>query len=128
MNVPRRLLGLLLVIPLAAACSSSPTADAAPNGADGVAPLMTGSTDCGSAADTVKKHVQSDKIESVTVLGQCTLVVIDTSLADEDSATAREICESAAEVAYTDDINAVSVKSRSGDEISQGIAGAKCIP
>jgi len=128
MSLPHRLLGILLVIPLAAACSSSPAADAAPNGADGVAPLMSESTACGSAADTVKNHVQSDKIESVTVLGQCTLVVISTALADEDSATAREICESAAEVAYTGDINAVSVKSSTGEELSQGIAGAKCIP
>jgi hypothetical protein len=128
MSLPRRLLGLLLVIPTAAACSSSPAADAAPNGADGVAPLMSESTDCGSAADTVRQHVQSDKIESVTVLGQCTLVVIGTSLADEDDATAREICESAAEVAYTGDINAVSVKSGTGEELSQGISGARCIP
>lgn len=79
MNVPRRLLGLVLVIPMAAACSSSPAADAAPNGADGVAPLMSESTACGSAADT-------------------------------------------------DDINAVSVRSSTGEELSQGIAGAKCIP
>jgi hypothetical protein len=123
-----KLLWLLLVIPLAASCSASPTADARPNGADGIAPLMSESTDCGTAADTVKNHVQSTRIESVTVIGQCTLVVIDTSLDDEDEATAKEICESAAEVAYTGDINAVSVKSGSGAEIAQGISGARCLP
>lgn len=121
-------LSLLLVLLLTAACSPSATAPAAPNGADGIAPLMSEGTECGSAADTVRQHVQSTEIEAVTVVGQCTLVVIDTSLDDEDEATAKKICESAAEVAYVDDINAVSVKSGTGAELSQGISGAKCLP
>ena len=136
-----RILGVMLVMAGAlAACSSSPASDGAPNGGDGIAPLMTGGVaprltdapakgaDCGSAADAVKDHVQSDKIQSVTVVGQCTLIVIETSLDDEDEATAKQICESAAEVAYTGDVNGIAVKSSTGAELSQGITGAKCLP
>jgi hypothetical protein len=35
---------------------------------------------------------------------------------------------SAGEVAYTDDINAVTVRSRSKAELSTGIPGASCLP
>jgi hypothetical protein len=139
----RGIASLVLILAAAAACSASPASsasDGAPDGADGIAPLMTAgdapdlpdatteNTDCGSAADTVRKHVESDKIQSVAVVGQCTLVVIETSLDDEDGATARQICESAAEVAYTGDINAIAVKSDGGAELSQGITGMRCLP
>ena len=135
------ILGLMLVMVGAlAACSSSPAADGAPDGADGIAPLMTDGvaprstdptatgTDCGDAADQVRDHVRNDRIRSVTVVGQCTLVLIETALGDEDQAGAKQICESAAEVAYTGDINGIAVKSSTGAELSQGIAGATCLP
>jgi hypothetical protein len=135
----RSLAVMLVMAGALAACSSSPASDGAPDGGDGIAPLMTDGvaprltdatakgTDCGNVADAVKDHVQSDKIQSVTVVGQCTLIVIETSLDDEGEA-AKQICESAAEVAYTGDINGIAVKSSTGAELSQGITGAKCLP
>ncbi|WP_433258255.1 hypothetical protein ACQPYK_22945 [Streptosporangium sp. CA-135522] len=136
-----RILGVILVMAGAlAACSSSPASDGAPNGGDGVAPLMTDGVaprltdataegaDCDGAADAVKDHVQSDKIQRVTVVGRCTLIVIETSLDDGDGATAKQVCESAAEVAYTGDISGIAVKSSTGAELSPGVTGAKCLP
>ncbi len=61
------------------------------------------------------------------VVGQCTSVVVATTLADTDDAAAQRLCESAAEVAYTGDVNSVSVLAGSGVELAIGIPGAKCL-
>lgn len=82
---------------------------------------------CGKTADTVKQHVQQPEIRSVTMQGQCTLVSIKTTLGDGDSGTAKEICDSAAEVAYSGDTNSITVQGRSGKELSVGITGAHCL-
>jgi hypothetical protein len=82
---------------------------------------------CGETADKVKQHAQQPEIRSVTMQGQCTLVSIETTLGDGESNTARKICDSAAEVAYSGDTNSISVQGRSGKELSVGIAGAKCL-
>ncbi|MGP3963352.1 hypothetical protein ACTWPT_45960 [Nonomuraea sp. 3N208] len=82
---------------------------------------------CGETADKVKQHAQQPDIRSVTMQGQCTLVSIETTLGDSESSTAKEICDSAAEVAYTGDTNSISVQGRSGKELSVGIAGATCL-
>jgi hypothetical protein len=37
------------------------------------------------------------------------------------------ICEAAAKVSYQGDINSIRVTGKSGDELSQGIAGATCL-
>ncbi|MEU8038120.1 hypothetical protein [Streptosporangium sp. NPDC049078] len=100
---------------------------APPTGAATQAPEPSGAT-CDQAADTVKNHLNSPDVTSVTVVGQCTLVVVETTLGDDDTTAARQLCERAGEVAYTGDINAISVKSRSDVEISNGITGMKCIP
>ncbi|WP_327588495.1 hypothetical protein OHA25_16760 [Nonomuraea sp. NBC_00507] len=82
---------------------------------------------CGDTADKVKQHAQQPDIRSVTMQGQCTLVSIETTLGDEESNTAKKICDAAAEVAYSGDTNSISVQSRSGKELSVGIAGATCL-
>ncbi|GAA3419213.1 hypothetical protein GCM10018952_57830 [Streptosporangium vulgare] len=100
-----------------------------PVGATTQAPEPSGAT-CDQAADTVKNHLNSPDVTSVTVVGQCTLVVVETTLGDDDTAVAaaRQLCERAGEVAYTGDINGISVKSRSDAELSNGITGMKCLP
>jgi|GEM_PF-3876376 len=98
-----------------------------PTGATTQAPEPSGAT-CDQAADTVKNHLNSPDVTSVTVVGQCTLVVVETTLGDDDTSAARQLCERAGEVAYTGDINGISVTSRSDAEISNGITGMKCLP
>jgi len=70
----------------------------------------------------------SSKIRNVTVNGQCTNVTIDTELDDDNTADGKQICEAAGKVVYTGDINSVTVRSRSGAELSTGIDGARCLP
>lgn len=82
---------------------------------------------CGDTADKVKQHVRQPAIESVTLQGQCTLVSIETTLGDDESSTAKKICDSAAEVAYSGSTNSISVQGGSGKELSVGIADAKCL-
>ena len=83
--------------------------------------------DCGDVAETVRTHL-SDRVEAVTVSGQCTTVEVRTRLSDEDSAAGVELCDAAAEVAYTGDINSVRVLSATGAELANGITGARCLP
>jgi hypothetical protein len=118
---PRRTAAIVLIAALLTGCSAT-----APETAP--APATTTTTGCGDAATTVRKHVTSSDVRAVTVNGQCTNVTLDTGLGDDDTAGGRQICETAAEVAYTGDINSVTVLSRSGAELSVGIPGMKCLP
>jgi hypothetical protein len=86
------------------------------------------SADCGDAATKVKEYVASSKIRKITVNGQCTNVTIETELDNDDTAEGKQICEAAGKVAYTGDINAITVLSKSGTELSTGIDGARCLP
>jgi hypothetical protein len=97
---------------------------------DPTAPPSTAAAadDCGTAATTVREHLKNAEVRTVTVNGQCTNVTIDTGLADGDVAAGRRLCETAAEVAYTGDINSVTVLSTSGAELSAGIPGMRCLP
>ncbi len=83
---------------------------------------------CGTVAETVKDHLKSSDVVSVTIVGQCTSLVVQTTLGDDDTAGARQLCERAGEVAYTGDVNSVAVHARSGAELSMGIAGMRCLP
>ena len=56
----------------------------------------------------------------VTVNGQCTNVTIDTTLADDDTADGKEICEAAGKVVYTGDINSVTVRTARAPSTTQG--------
>ncbi|WP_212830131.1 hypothetical protein [Catellatospora sp. TT07R-123] len=82
---------------------------------------------CGPAAATVEQHLHAPEVEKVVVVGQCTALVVDTTLDDEDVEAARQLCEKAAEVAYTGDVNSIAIKSKGGRELAQGISGMKCL-
>ncbi|MEV7966917.1 hypothetical protein AB0O34_13170 [Sphaerisporangium sp. NPDC088356] len=82
---------------------------------------------CGETADKVKQRVRRPEIRSVAVEGQCTSVSIKTALDDGESGKAKQICDAAAEVAYSEDTNAIRVLGRSGKELSVGIANAPCL-
>jgi hypothetical protein len=108
--------------------TSTPTAAAGGQGASAGATSVAAAGDaCGGTADKVKQHLTSAQVTAVKTNGQCTLVSIETKLADDQTAAAKALCESAAEVAYSADTNAISVHSASGKELAQGIAKAPCI-
>ncbi len=82
---------------------------------------------CGPAAGTIKQHLSKPEVNEVVVIGQCTSAVIRTALADDAGEIARQLCETAAEVAYTGDVNAVTVVGKTGRELAIGISGMKCM-
>ncbi|MBU2664758.1 hypothetical protein KOI35_14750 [Actinoplanes bogorensis] len=83
---------------------------------------------CGDDAQkAVAKEMTSDAVEVVKVIGSCTQVQISTSLGPDDKDAAREICETAAKVAYVGDIKVVSVEDADGHELSTGFNGTPCI-
>jgi hypothetical protein len=84
--------------------------------------------DCGGgAADTVKKAVTSSAVTKIQVIGGCTEVSIETSLAPTAKDDGVKICDEAAKVAYTGNVMAVSVDGSDGHELSAGIKGAPCV-
>ncbi|MBB5873890.1 hypothetical protein F4553_007324 [Allocatelliglobosispora scoriae] len=97
--------------------SATPPAGSGPGAAD----------TCGGAAATVGRRVQRPEVTSVTVVGECTTVMIDTKLADSDIDAAREICDRAGEVAYAGGVTSVRVQGTSGRELANGIPGGKCL-
>ena len=107
-----------------AACSDSPTTTP-------LRPATTGGAasrdDCGGAVTKVQERLARPGVQGVKVEGQCTTVVITTTLSDGDAGTARQLCDLAAEVAYTGGVNGIRVLGQSGKELAQGIAGAKCL-
>ncbi|MFC4122810.1 hypothetical protein [Nonomuraea zeae] len=121
---------LAIVLVISAGCgqagSGSPAQSPPPgDGQSTAAAPAEGS--CGETADKVEQHVRQPGIRSVTMLGQCTLVSIETTLGDDESSSAQKICDAAAEVAYSGDTSSISVHGRSGKELSVGIADAKCL-
>ncbi|WP_246001467.1 hypothetical protein [Allorhizocola rhizosphaerae] len=61
------------------------------------------------------------------LLGPPPTVVIATSLADADTATAKRMCDAASEIAYVGEVNSVRVLSAAGTELANGITGLKCL-
>ncbi|GAB3829301.1 hypothetical protein GCM10027610_015760 [Dactylosporangium cerinum] len=104
-----------------AACSDSPTTPA-PTPTSGAATAG----DCGGAVAKVQERLARPGVQGVRVEGQCTTVVITTTLSDGDAGTARQLCDLAAEVAYTGGVNGIRVLGQADKELAQGIAGAKC--
>jgi hypothetical protein len=90
-------------------------------------PGAAGRDPCGGNAEKVRKKVRQAQIRSVTMEGQCTSLSIETILGDDESGTAKKICDSAAEVAYSGDTNAIRVLGASGKELSVGIINAPCL-
>ena len=126
MTTRQAILALLTSAAVLSGCSASPTAS--PSTESAPAQTTDAEADCGDAATKVKEYVASKEIRKVTVNGQCTNVTIDTKLADDNTADGKGICEAAGKVVYTGDINSVTVRSKSGAEISSGIDGARCLP
>ena len=126
MTTRQAILALLTSAAVLSGCSASPTAS--PSTESAPAQTAAAEADCGDAATKVKEYVASKEIRKVTVNGQCTNVTIDTKLADDNTADGKGICEAAGKVVYTGDINSVTVRSKSGAEISSGIDGARCLP
>ena len=128
---PALLLGAVLALSGCSAAASAPAAPAslaAPASPAAPASLSSAPDGCGDVVATVRDHLDSPEVVSVGVNGQCTNVDIATTLADDDVAGGRRLCTSAGEVAYTGDINSVTVKSKAGTELSAGIPGMKCLP
>lgn len=122
------LLASMIVLGMAlVGCSSTDSPPPEPGPGANASTPASGEESCGGAAERVEQHVKRFKVEGVTVEGQCTTVVVATTLADEDTETARQLCDAAAEVAYSGDINSIRVLSRSGDELANGITGMKCL-
>jgi hypothetical protein len=120
---------ILTLLTSAAVLSGCSATDTATPPADTATDQNTATAaDCGDAATKVKEYVASSKIRNVTVNGQCTNVTIDTELDDDNTADGKQICEAAGKVVYTGDINSVTVRSKSGAELSTGIDGARCLP
>jgi hypothetical protein len=85
------------------------------------------SDDCGGVAATVQGHLDRPEVSGVTVVGQCTSLTIATSLDDGAADVGKEICDSAAEVGYVDDVANISVNAESGRELAIGLSGSDCI-
>ncbi|MEV4513161.1 hypothetical protein AB0K00_29825 [Dactylosporangium sp. NPDC049525] len=122
--------GLIAVATLLAlaACSDSPTTSTAtptPGGASTGAAAAR--DDCGGAVTKVQERLARPGVQGVKAEGQCTTVVITTTLSDGDAGTARQLCDLAAEVAYTGDVKGIRVLGQSSKELAQGIAGGKCL-
>ncbi|MFC9876013.1 hypothetical protein [Nocardia salmonicida] len=79
--------------------------------------------------DQIRSAISEFAITRVSITGQCTAVTIATDLADDPTSaqTALRICTAAATVAYTGDVNSISVVSADGSELAVGIEGARCI-
>jgi hypothetical protein len=81
---------------------------------------------CG-AAENIKQHLASADVQTIDIVGQCTSLTIRTTLNDDASEAATKLCEKAAEIAYTGDVNAVTVLGATGRELAIGISGMKCL-
>jgi hypothetical protein len=107
--------------------ASAPSTQAAGGTSSAAGGSQNQSSTCGGTADKVKQHLAGPEIQTVVMMGQCTLVSIKTTLADDDTATAKQLCDSAAEVAYSADTNSIQVLGASTKELAIGISKAKCL-
>jgi hypothetical protein len=124
-------LAVVAVFALAGCADDTPPAPGtgSTSPAIGVTPPVASSpaTDCGGLAAEIREKLVVEGMQSVEVTGQCTTVVIGTSLGDADGTRAKDICDAAAEIAYTGNVNSIRVEGSSGKELSQGMAGAPCV-
>ena len=126
MNSRQAILALLTSGVVLSGCSANDTATAPADTATNQD--AAAAANCGDAATKVKEYVASSEIREITVNGQCTNITIDTELDADNTADGNQICEAAGKVAYTGDINSITVRSKSGAELSTGIDGARCLP
>jgi hypothetical protein len=102
---------------------------AAPAGApSGGRPAVV--ADCGlDAANAVADRLQRADVTSINVIGGCHYVDIQTTLDGggfTNATTARQICDSATEVAYTAGILGITLTDLSGHERASGADGQPC--
>lgn len=122
---------VLLALSGCAATSDGPSgADSTATGSRATVPASepkAGSDSCGDTAGKVRDQLSRPEVQAVEVEGQCTTVSITTTLADSDSATAKQLCDAAAGVAYSGDINSIRVLGKSTKELAVGLPNVPCI-
>ena len=78
-------------------------------------------------AATIKTHLNRPDVVAVTIIGGCHQASIATSLAATDVKAGLAICDSAAEVGYTDGVSSITVDAVDGKELAIGLKDASCI-
>jgi hypothetical protein len=109
-----RLASIVLALATVAACGGNVTAASV--------------TSCGGVANAVTTHLAATpQITKVEVVGRCSSLIVRTSLADTEFSSATDLCDKAAEVAYTGDTKSVTVLGQSGKELAIGLSTAPCV-
>jgi hypothetical protein len=110
-----------------AVVANTPVAEA-PGIPSGDRPLVT--ADCGlDAANAVADRLQRADVTRITVIGGCHYVAIETTMDGNgfaNASTARQICDGATEVAYTNGILGITVTDRANHERASGANGEPC--
>lgn len=117
--------------PVASSAATSGPATAAPaaTSASTAAPATADAGTGGCATDTtaVRAHIGGTAVTSITVIGGCHQLSIETSLDTTDVKGGLAICDKAAEVAYTGGINAITVDAANGRELATGLDQLTCL-
>lgn len=91
------------------------------------APTSAAARGCDTAvAGNVTDRLARPGVENVTVDAACTTVTVATTLSDGDANTARQLCDLAAEVAYTGSVNVIHVIGLSRKDLAKGAKGSPC--
>jgi hypothetical protein len=97
----------------------------------GAAPAAPTSAPAAGPCDTaltakVRDRLARPGVATVTVDSACATVTVETTLSDGDATTARQLCDLAAEVAYTGAVQGLRVTGQSGKDLAVGTKGAPC--
>jgi hypothetical protein len=112
-----------------AGCSASTAAPASVNPTT-TAPAghkTAAGSGCANQIGVVKAKVTDPALRSIEATGVCTIVTLNTTLADADIDKAVTMCEAAATVAYVGGTTSVTVVGQSGKELATGLKGNPCI-
>ncbi|MGI5240477.1 hypothetical protein [Dactylosporangium sp. CA-139066] len=77
-------------------------------------------------AGKVRERLSRPGVKTVTVDAACGTVTVATTLSDGDATTARQLCDLAAELAYSGSVNALRVTGDSGKDLAVGAKGSPC--
>lgn len=119
-------IGVLAISGCSSGGTKTPPAGPPAGGATATGTATAGNP-CADAANTIKQHVNRAEVTSVDMTGVCTIATVLTTLADSDLDKAVQICDSAAEVAYTGGTVSLAVQGSSGKELALGLQGEPCI-
>jgi hypothetical protein len=101
--------------------------DTAPAPAPTPARSSAGAGGCDAAlAGKVKDRLARPGVEDVTVDAACTTVTVATTLSEGDASAARQLCDLAAEVAYSGSVNTIRVLGQSRTDLAKGAKGSSC--